>query len=193
MTIARSRKHIQTFYDTTDIGHFPERRKPLSFHCPLTHRTDVMGFNEIFEPALAAQARGLCAAQLHPPQPTEEVRGAVRHAGRQAAAASSARLDREQSLQALMTVNLLKRLESSVEAFRLTLQIAAREPPNTLAQIAAFKRPAATASVTDLTRRLRRPGRRRRRTARPRRGGDASAARSRSAWPTWTCRPGSTT
>lgn len=32
VTIARSRKHIQTFYDTKDIGHFPERRKPLSFH-----------------------------------------------------------------------------------------------------------------------------------------------------------------
>jgi hypothetical protein len=31
VTIARSRKHIQTFYDTKDIGQFPERRKPLSF------------------------------------------------------------------------------------------------------------------------------------------------------------------
>jgi hypothetical protein len=49
VTIARSRKHIQTFYDTKDIGRFPERRKPLSFHCPLTQRTDVMGFNDIFE------------------------------------------------------------------------------------------------------------------------------------------------
>jgi len=48
VTIARSRKHIETFYDTTEIGRFPERRKPLSFHCPLTHRTDVIGFNEIF-------------------------------------------------------------------------------------------------------------------------------------------------
>ncbi|MBB1441014.1 DEAD/DEAH box helicase family protein, partial [Shewanella sp. SG41-4] len=42
VTIARSRKHIQTFYDTTDIGKFPTRRKPLSFRCPLTHRTDVI-------------------------------------------------------------------------------------------------------------------------------------------------------
>ena len=48
VTIARSRKHIETFYDTRDIGKFPERRKPLSFHCPLTHRADVIGFNEIF-------------------------------------------------------------------------------------------------------------------------------------------------
>ena len=47
VTIARSRKHIETFYDTTDIGKFPERRKPLSFHCPLTARKDVMTLNEI--------------------------------------------------------------------------------------------------------------------------------------------------
>ena len=48
VTIARSRKHIETFYDTKDIGSFPERRKPISVHCQLTHRTDVIGFNEIF-------------------------------------------------------------------------------------------------------------------------------------------------
>ncbi len=48
VTIARSRLHIETCYNTTEIGSFPERRKPLSFHCPLTHRGDVIGFNEIF-------------------------------------------------------------------------------------------------------------------------------------------------
>jgi SNF2 family DNA or RNA helicase len=48
VTIARSRKHIETFYDTKDIGKFPNRLKPLSFHCQLTHRLDVIGFNEIF-------------------------------------------------------------------------------------------------------------------------------------------------
>jgi hypothetical protein len=36
VTIARSRKHIETFYDTADIGSFPERRKPISVHCALT-------------------------------------------------------------------------------------------------------------------------------------------------------------
>ncbi len=48
VTIARSRKHIETFYDTTDIGKFPVRRKPLSFRCPLTERPDVMSFNNIY-------------------------------------------------------------------------------------------------------------------------------------------------
>jgi len=48
VTIARSRKHIETFYDTTEIGKFPVRRKPLSFRCPLTMRGDVMNFNDIY-------------------------------------------------------------------------------------------------------------------------------------------------
>ena len=48
VTIARSRRHIETFYNTAEIGRFPERRKPLSFHCPLTQRSDVIGFNAIF-------------------------------------------------------------------------------------------------------------------------------------------------
>lgn len=49
VTIARSRRHIQTYYDTHEIGTFPERLKPQSVHCQLTHRKDVIGFNEIFE------------------------------------------------------------------------------------------------------------------------------------------------
>ena len=48
VTIARSRRHIETFYDTKDIGKFPERLKPVSIHSPLTHRADVIGFNDIF-------------------------------------------------------------------------------------------------------------------------------------------------
>ncbi len=49
VTIARSRKHIENFYDTRDIGRFPERLKPISHHCPITGRDDVMSLNEIFK------------------------------------------------------------------------------------------------------------------------------------------------
>src|SRR5690606_33340236 len=47
VTIARSRKHITTFYDMTDIGHFPQRLKPLSFRPPLTDLSGAMDLNEI--------------------------------------------------------------------------------------------------------------------------------------------------
>ena len=36
LTIARSRKHITTYYDTSDIGRFPKRNIPVSIESPLT-------------------------------------------------------------------------------------------------------------------------------------------------------------
>jgi hypothetical protein len=47
VTIARSHRHIETFYDMRDIGRFPERIKPLSVHRPLTQRPEVIGFNDV--------------------------------------------------------------------------------------------------------------------------------------------------
>ncbi|WP_417607296.1 helicase-related protein [Oceanimonas baumannii] len=121
VTIARSRKHIQNFYDTTDIGHFPERLKPLSYHCPLTTRDDVLGFNQIFEQlrqlklSIYAPVSYILPSRL---KKYEELYDTEVSGGR----AKLKQADREKSLVALMTTNLLKRLESSVEAFRRTLQ-----------------------------------------------------------------------
>lgn len=60
-------------------------------------------------------------------------------------------VDRERSLQALMTTNLLKRLESSIESFRLTLRSLRANHTNTLAKISTFNQSGNTASVDDLT------------------------------------------
>jgi len=149
VTIARSRKHIETFYDTKDIGKFPERRKPLSFHCPITTRTDVMSLNEIVAqltllklavyaplsyilPSRIAKYEALYDTEV-------EGRGRLRQA------------DRERSLQALMTTNLLKRLESSVEAFRLTLRSLRDNLSNTLSAIAEFEKSGGMLEVSDYT------------------------------------------
>lgn len=149
VTIARSRKHIQTFYDTKDIGQFPERRKPLTYHCPLTARTDVMGFNDIFAQlslmklAVYAPISYILPSRLKKYEEAYDTKVANKQTFKQA--------DRETGLQALMTVNLLKRLESSVESFRLTLNALRRNHQGTLAKIAAFNQSGASASVGDLT------------------------------------------
>lgn len=120
VTIARSRKHIQTFYDTKDIGTFPTRLKPISYRCPLTTREDVIDFNEIYvelsklQLAVYAPVSYILPSRLRKYEElydtdVESGGGRLRQA------------DREKSLQSLMTVNLLKRLESSVDAFRKTL------------------------------------------------------------------------
>lgn len=49
VTIARSRKHIQQYYDTTDIGTFPKRLKPISRQPHLTDLDTAINYNEIFE------------------------------------------------------------------------------------------------------------------------------------------------
>mgnify|MGYP003583682405 FL=1 len=150
VTIARSRKHIQTFYDTSDIGQFPERRKPLSFHSPLTGRTDVMSFNEIFEQlsllklAVYAPISYILPSRLKKYEDlydtqVEGGKGKLRQA------------DRERSLQALMTTNLLKRLESSVEAFRLTLKSLHDNHTRTLSKIDSFRIAGNAGSVSDWT------------------------------------------
>ena len=148
VTIARSRKHIQTFYDTTDIGQFPERRKPLSFHSPLTQRTDVMSFNEIFEQlsrlklAVYAPISYILASRLKKYEKAYDTKVGGKGTLRQA--------DREKSLQALMTVNLLKRLESSVASFRLTLKSLRATHLRTLDKIVNFRQIGDGASVEDI-------------------------------------------
>jgi hypothetical protein len=126
VTIARSRKHIQAFYDTAEIGTFPDRRPPQSVRAPLTDLPDAPTFNEIFD-----QLQSLTLAVYAPlayvfPSRLDKyevlygnVGGGTNTAGGSVANLGAA--SRERGIQKLMTVNLLKRLESSVEAFRLTL------------------------------------------------------------------------
>lgn len=149
VTIARSRKHIQTFYDTKDIGRFPERRKPLSFHCPLTLRADVLGFNEIFEQlsllklcvytpaAYILQSRVRKYVDLYNAQSGDNKENLSLYG-------------REKGLQALMITNLLKRLESSIESFRLTLQSLRGNHANALANIRRFNAGSGVADIADL-------------------------------------------
>lgn len=150
VTIARSRKHIQTFYDTTDIGRFPDRRKPLSFHCALTKRPDVMGFNDIFQQLSLLQLSVYAPISYILPsrlQKYEEMYDTEVEGGK----GKLRQQDREKSLQALMTTNLLKRLESSVYAFRLTLQNLQNTIDATLDKIDEFERNGNVMGVDDWT------------------------------------------
>jgi SNF2 family DNA or RNA helicase len=149
VTIARSRKHIQTFYDTRDIGQFPERRKPLSFHCSLTQRSDVMSFNEIFEQLSLLK---LCvytpAAYILQSRVKKYIDLYNAQSGGQKENLSV--YGREKGLQALMTTNLLKRLESSIESFRLTLRSLLTNHANTLETIRHFNQGDSVDEIADL-------------------------------------------
>ena len=120
VTIARSRRHIQAFYDTTEIGPFPERLPPMSIRQPLTDLPGAPTYNDIYvQLQLLKLAVYTPLAYVHPSRMDKyrdlyDVKGGT-------ARSNLGQFGREQGLKQLMTVNLLKRLESSVEAFRLTL------------------------------------------------------------------------
>ena len=144
VTIARSRKHIQQYYDTADIGTFPERLKPLSRQPHLTDLDTAINYNEIFEQlqllhlAIYAPSAFILPSQLW--KYTDED-GATGH-----------RLsieEREQGIQRLMNIQLLKRLESSVNSFRLTLTRIRDYMQETLDAIARFQNGERRVSVDD--------------------------------------------
>lgn len=139
LTIARSRKHIQKYYKAEEIGEFPRRLPPLSKFCDLTDRTDVIGYNDIFI-ELSRINLGIYAPFKYI-QPSrlrfyEELYDTSVRGG----SGNFRQMDREGSLQILMRINLLKRLESSVESFRLTLSKIIAKIDQTLRQIEAFER-----------------------------------------------------
>ena len=150
VTIARSRRHIQTYYDTKEIGQFPERLKPLSWRCPLTYRNDVLGLNDIFKQlALLKLAVYAPISYILPSRLSkyEELYDTLVEGGK----SKLRQADRERSLQALMTTNLLKRLESSVESFRLTLGSLQRKVVGTIELIETFQQTGCSAAITDYT------------------------------------------
>ena len=118
LTIARSRKHITTYYDTTDIGKFPSRNKPLSIQSPLTLDGSIRYENVANELTLLNLS---VYSPLNFILPSKVEYYASLY-DKKVKTGTFTQRDREKSLQMLMRINLLKRIESSVDSFRLTLQ-----------------------------------------------------------------------
>lgn len=120
LTIARSRKHITTYYDTSAIGKFPTRNKPVSIQSPLTDSDDV-SYVEIAEKLTLLNLSVYTPLNYILPG---KVQAYADLYDKEVKSGSSklSQVDRENSLRILMRINLLKRLESSVDSFRITLE-----------------------------------------------------------------------
>lgn len=114
VTIARSRHHIQNYYDTTDIGTFPKRNKPISLYPKLTDRPGAINYKEVFEClndlklTIYTPTKFILPSKLSKYLSEEET--------------ENFRKGRETGIQRLMSINLLKRMESSVHSFLLTVK-----------------------------------------------------------------------
>ena len=119
VTIARSRKHIQSYYDMNAIGAFPKRLSPVSVTPSLTNLSGVAGYDEIFE--------SLLKLWLTIYTPSHYIRKDRRYLyadqfGDLMGKHGLSQEHREQGLRRLMAINLMKRLESSICSFKLTLE-----------------------------------------------------------------------
>ena len=114
VTIARSRSHIVKYYDTEEIGKFPTRLTPISRRPRLTDLNDSITFSDI--------AEQLNELNLSIYTPSLYIFDSVKDDYEINMEGSGLSIDgREKGLRKLMATNLLKRLESSVNSFRLTL------------------------------------------------------------------------
>lgn len=116
VTIARSRKHIEKYYNTSKIGKFPERRKPISLRPSLTDLPGAINYNQIYELLSQLQLEIYTPSVYIFPSKLQKYMDLTHHKGN-----NLTQTGREEGIRRLMSVNLLKRLESSVSSFRLTL------------------------------------------------------------------------
>ena len=114
VTIARSRSHIIKYYNTNDVGKFPKRLSPISRRPKLTDLNDAITFADI------AEMLNRLNLSIYTPSlfifESEKGNYGIDYEG------EGLTVDgREKGIRKLMAINLLKRLESSVNSFRLTL------------------------------------------------------------------------
>ena len=119
LTIARSRKHIEKYYDTKDIGKFPERLKPINEESPIDSDGKF--------PHISTINNQLLKLNMAVYNPTKYVRADKKEEYKEkydytVKNGSIFRQEsREESLVSLMRVNFLKRLESSIASFTITM------------------------------------------------------------------------
>ena len=134
LTIARSRKHIEKYYGIAETGRFPDRLTPINIKADVDRAGEFRSIreinNEIRRLNLASYAplRYVLPHRqaVYDKKYSTEVRGGE---------GFFRQVDREESLIHLLRVNVLKRMESAVPSFALTVQRQLRDVEGTLARI----------------------------------------------------------
>lgn len=145
ITISRSRKHIARYYNTSDIGRFPTRRKPTTIRSDITKLPNFIEIKELYEQ--------LTRLNLSVYAPTQYILSDKLNIYAQlydtdVSNTTFTQQSREGTLKKLMRVNFLKRLESSVDSFRITLGKFADNIEKNIAAVEEFER---TGHATEAT------------------------------------------
>ncbi len=120
LTIARSRKHIEKYYDLAEIGKFPTRLKPINIRADIDTRGLFPALIDVNKDLRTLALSAYAPLRYVLPQKFEEY--SRKYDIEVEGGRSFRQLDREENLIHLMRVNLLKRMESSIHSFSLTLE-----------------------------------------------------------------------
>lgn len=146
VTIARSRKHIEKYYNTADIGKFPERLPPISVRPCLTDLNDAVNYNDIYTLLMSLNLSIYTPSNYILPSRLVKYVDVTHNKGK-----SLTQQGREEGIRHLMSINLLKRLESSVYSFRLTIERIKKLIEDTIVIINNFQSGACVLDLTDLS------------------------------------------
>ena len=117
VTIARSRKHIEKYYDMSEIGKFPTRLLPINHSPALTDNKNIkVNYEDIFKALDTLNLSVYTPSSFIFPSRMPKYEHKYGKSGKMGISLAG----REFGLKQLMAVNLLKRLESSVHSFRIT-------------------------------------------------------------------------
>lgn len=117
LTIARSRKHIIKFYDANAVGKFPERKKPESVYSKIDNQDLFPSYSDIDE-----QISKYKLAIFNPSAYLKSEKEAEYAAKAGPSVDLFEQKDREKSLIGMMKMGYLKRLESSISSFTISLK-----------------------------------------------------------------------
>jgi len=134
LTIARSRRHIEKYYGTDETGKFPERLKPINLKADVDLKSEFRPIGEI-----NSEIRKLYLASYAPLRyvlPAKKSEYDKKYSKRVKDGSGEFRqVDREENLIHLLRINMLKRMESSVHSFSLTIGRLLAEVTTTISKI----------------------------------------------------------
>ncbi len=149
LTIARSRKHIEKYYGTTETGQFPDRLKPVNIKPDVDRTGEFRSIREINNEIRRLHLAAYAPLRYVLPQKqaaydakySTEIRGGEGY---------FRQVDREESLVHLLRVNVLKRMESAVSSFALTVGRQIADVEATLARIEAHAESVEEMDIADV-------------------------------------------
>ena len=122
LTIARSRKHIEKYYGTADIGEFPVRLKPKNIKADIDSQGQFPTLHEINRTIRRLHMSAYAPLKYVRMDKREEYNRKYDKQVKGGQGGVFKQVDREQSLIHLMRVNLFKRMESSINSFAMTVE-----------------------------------------------------------------------